>query len=176
MTDFIKLPWLQHPHKAKQIIGEAPANPGDISASFIFAFKGEEILMAQVYSRGWELPGGHRENAETSEEAVSRELFEECGTSAIMMGELGHLEITLDGDKPPQPYPYPFPTSYLMFYWGIVDHVGAPSSSMEVGEPKFFNEKDARKLDSIKNNIFFYEDALQRAKIVAEKMAQLDSS
>lgn len=172
MTD-IQLPWLQHPHKAKQILGEEPANPGDISASFIFAFKGDEVLMAQVYSRGWDIPGGHRENAETSEEAITRELFEECGTSPILMGPLGYLEITLSGEKPPQPYPYPFPTSYLMFYWGIVDKVGEPSASMEVGEPQFFNEKEARKLDSIKNNIFFYEQALERAKIVALKMQNL---
>ncbi len=173
MDDFIKLPWLQHPHKARQILGEAPTNPSDISASFIFAFKGEEILMAQVYSRGWDIPGGHRENGETSEEAITRELFEECATSPLLMGPLGHLEITLDGDMPPKPYPYPFPTSYLMFYWGIVDDLGAPSASMEVGEPQFFNERDARKLDSIKNNIAFYEEALARAKIVAEKMANL---
>lgn len=173
MTNSIQLPWLQHPHTAKQIMGEEPSNPSDISASFIFAFKEDEILMAQVYSRGWDIPGGHRENAETSEEAITRELFEECGTSPILMGPLGHLEITLEGENPPQPYPYPFPTSYLMFYWGIVDEVGAPSASMEVGVPKFFNEKEARKLDSIKNNLFFYEEALKRAQVVSEQMKLL---
>lgn len=172
MEENIKLNWLPHAHSAKVVLNpEAHVNPSEISASFIFAFKGEDILLAQVYSRGWELPGGHRERAETPEETIARELFEECGAHTDLMGPLGYIEINLEGDKPPQNYPYPFPTSYLMFYWGVVGDIGKPSASMEVGEPKLFSPEDALKLDTLSDKRLFYTEALKRAKIVAEKLS-----
>lgn len=170
----VKFNWLTHPHSAKVFVdAETRINPSEVTSSFIFAFKGEDILLAQVYSRGWDLPGGHRERAETPEETIARELFEECGTQTDIMGPLGHIELTLEGDKPPQNYPYPFPTSQLMFYWGVVSDIGTPSASMEVGVPKFFSPDEAMKLDCIKNHKTMYQEALKRAKVVAEKLALL---
>lgn len=172
----IQFKWLPHAHSAKMVIdAECKLNPTDVSSSFIFAFKGEDLLLAQVYSRGWDIPGGHRERAETPEETIGRELFEECGTHTDMMGQLGYVEITLKGETPPANYPYPFPTSNLMFYWGIVSDIGSPSESMEVGMPKFFSPEEAIKLDCIKDDkMMFYKEALKRAKIVAEKLKLIE--
>lgn len=171
----MQLNWLPHKHTAKLHIGSI-SNPADVTASFIFAFKGEEILLAQVYSRGWDIPGGHRERAETAEECITRELFEECATSPIIMGELGELEITLEGDTPPQAYPYPFPTSTLAFFWGVVDNIGKPSASMEVGEAKLFSVEDALKIDSIKALKPLFDEAYARAKIVNDKLKALENA
>jgi 8-oxo-dGTP diphosphatase len=177
MQENVTFNWLPHAHKAKIIVdAETTLNPTDISSSFIFAFKGKEVLLAQVYSRGWDIPGGHREHAETPEETVSRELFEECGTHTDLMGPLGHIEIHLEGDTAPNNYPYPFPISYLMFYWGIVSEIGTPSSSMEVGEPRFFSIHEALKLDCIKDKKILFNEALKRAQIVAEKLNLLQNN
>lgn len=176
MQQNLKFNWLPHPHNAKIIVNaETKLNPTEVSSSFIFAFKGEEVLLAQVYSRGWDIPGGHREPAETPEETIGRELFEECGTHTDIMGALGHIEIHLEGDTPPKNYPYPFPTSYLMFYWGIVSDIGTPSASMEVGEPRFFSPQEALKLDCIRDKKILFNEALKRAQIVAEKLSLLSN-
>lgn len=54
-----------------------------VSAVFLIALEGSKIL-AIKNDRGWEIPGGHIETGETSEEALIREVKEEAG--AIFSG------------------------------------------------------------------------------------------
>ncbi len=62
--------------------------------SMALVVRDEKILMVQALRRGslfWELPGGGIEMGETPEEAVLRELKEECGLTGVISRALSTL-------------------------------------------------------------------------------------
>jgi mutator protein MutT len=60
----------------------------------IYVFQDNKLLLTNVMTRGWDLPGGHIENGETPEQAVVRELKEETGTAVRRFELIGYLKIT----------------------------------------------------------------------------------
>ncbi|HSX35472.1 MAG TPA: NUDIX domain-containing protein [Patescibacteria group bacterium] len=69
-----------------------PALP--VSAVKVYVFRGNDLLLANIASRGWDLPGGHIEANETPEQALTRELKEETGASIESSKLIGYLKIT----------------------------------------------------------------------------------
>jgi 8-oxo-dGTP diphosphatase len=69
-----------------------PALP--VSAVKIYVFQGNKLLLANITSRGWDLPGGHIETNETPEQALKRELKEETGATIENLKLIGYLKIT----------------------------------------------------------------------------------
>jgi len=65
-----------------------------VSAVKAYVFRDSNLLLANIASRGWDLPGGHIEANETPEEALVRELREETGASAESFKLIGYLKIT----------------------------------------------------------------------------------
>jgi len=167
------LSWLDMPHSFADEISTDMPDPALTTGAFVFAFKGESILLAQVLERGWDIPGGHIERHETPEEAVKRELFEETGATPLLLGMLGHRKVTIEQDEPPQNYRYPFPESNLVFYWAVLhENIGQPTMPAEVGPAKFFMPSKAIQLDCMKQNKVFYNAALERAKVVSSQMGE----
>lgn len=64
--------------------------------TYTIAFKDEKFLM--VYHprrRGWEMPGGHVENGETSEQTAKREYAEESGydIKIVKIKDIGYCDV-----------------------------------------------------------------------------------
>ncbi|WP_412679289.1 NUDIX domain-containing protein [Brevibacillus centrosporus] len=47
----------------------------------MFLIHGDRILLTNLNSRGWDLPGGHVEAGETAFDAMQMELWEETGAT-----------------------------------------------------------------------------------------------
>ena len=64
--------------------------------AYAVAFEGDRFLMVWNPRRGgWEMPGGHVEEGETSEEAAAREFEEEAGYSVEIVAtrDLGACDV-----------------------------------------------------------------------------------
>ena len=72
-------------------------NQSPILAASTCVFRGRDVLLVkrgQAFGRGlWSLPGGKVEFGETAEAAALRELVEETGVSASIIGTVGQYEI-----------------------------------------------------------------------------------
>lgn len=61
-------------------------------------FRGGKVLIAKrIKPSLWSLPGGRIEAGETPEQAAIRELFEETGVTAEVVGLAGEAEVTRTG-------------------------------------------------------------------------------
>ncbi|MFE5320743.1 NUDIX domain-containing protein [Paenibacillus sp. NPDC056579] len=58
----------------------------EVNCVLIFAFFEGKLVLVRHRSRGWELPGGMRDEGESVTQAVAREMYEEAG------GELESIE------------------------------------------------------------------------------------
>lgn len=64
--------------------------------SYAIAFSGDRFLMVWHSRRnGWEMPGGHVEEGETSEQAAKREFVEEAGyeIEVVAVRDIGYCDV-----------------------------------------------------------------------------------
>lgn len=64
--------------------------------AYAIAFDGDEFLMVWHERRGgWEMPGGHVEPGETSEQAAAREFLEEAGyeIEVVACRDIGYCDV-----------------------------------------------------------------------------------
>ncbi|CUM80014.1 NUDIX domain-containing protein [Turicibacter sanguinis] len=54
-----------------------------------------QYVFVKHKTRGWEFPGGHRENQETIEEVAKRESWEEAGAIITDINYIGYYELPL---------------------------------------------------------------------------------
>jgi predicted dehydrogenase/8-oxo-dGTP pyrophosphatase MutT (NUDIX family) len=90
LARFDTLAWANGPVEAW--LGDRP--PGDlpVTSACVLATAGDRLLLVDVHSRGWDLPGGHLDPGEDVGTALRRELLEEAGlapddmTAPVLIG------------------------------------------------------------------------------------------
>ena len=61
------------------------------------------------------LPGGRLEPPESYQEALEREVHEECGLEVVQLELIGFTHLHHETPKP-EPYPYPYPDMFHLVY------------------------------------------------------------
>jgi 8-oxo-dGTP pyrophosphatase MutT (NUDIX family) len=140
-----------------------------ITAAFcIVTFQGKVAVIKQK-DRGYELPGGHRELAETAVETIRRETREETGLVIHEVRLFGHKEV-----KPLQRVPrrepgnfYPYPTSYVLYYHAeALEFIeGALGEDVDSVELLTYAEARMRLSQSDQNHHVILEHLLQAGAI-----------
>lgn len=107
-----------------------------VTAVKIYVFQDDKLLLTNITSRGWDLPGGHIETSETPEQTVIRELKEETGATVKHFELIGYLKITNEKENERnKKYPE---VSCILVYKGydVTVDVGH-SFRLEASESKF---------------------------------------
>ena len=142
----------------------------------VLPFKGEDILLSQIFSRGWEFPAAQRQSSETYEEAAHRLLMDQCGTQPLILGKLAVEDLLIErpADGLTDGSADELDPVQVVYFWAVVDDV-SPSQSMDVGEPKFFNSKQIAAVPMVQQKKVLYDEAINYAKIVAEQLAKVSA-
>lgn len=133
-----------------------------ITGAFVLAFREGELVLTNLYKRGWDIPGGHLEPGESPEDAMRRELYEEAGAVIDTFGLLGYERIRLLGPKP-DGHPYPYPDSYMVFYWARVRRFEDIPGGTETFGRGLFDDEQTAEVPWVQSNQAFYEEARRRA-------------
>lgn len=155
--------WLPLPNESHVYLSsELP--PGEqTTAAFIFLFREDSILLTNLNSRGWDLPGGHIEAGETAFDAMKRELQEETGAIFGYAELIGYEQLIIRAPRPTN-YAYPYPESYLAFYWGRIEGRAEVEANAETSGTGFFTYSEALRIPWIQHNGQLFEAAFHRHK------------
>lgn len=95
----------------------SPDVPRPVTAASAFLHYGGMVVLVNVASRGWDIPGGRLEAGESPQQALAREVLEEAGVAlgAHRCEPAGYTHLHSHGAPAPNS-PYPHPDSYQMFY------------------------------------------------------------
>jgi len=108
--------WLPVPNFVDTVADAHPRDLQSITSTVVLvASTTGELLLTQVGSRGWDVPGGHLELGESPLQAATRELVEETGL-VVSCGRLepaGYVRLHVRAARPAG-YGYPYPSSYMV--------------------------------------------------------------
>ena len=156
------VPSLPKPNQCRVVYSDKRPPVELITATFVYAFDGDRLLMTHLKSRGWDLPGGHIEPGETPARAARREVYEETGARLNQIDIFAHIHMHIDGPEPDD-YAYPYPDSYMVFYWAHIDTLENFNETDEVSERGLFFPEQARQTHYITNNRELYRAAFECA-------------
>lgn len=117
-----------------------------ITAAFcLVTYQGKVAVIKQRH-RGYELPGGHRELAETVAETVRRETREETGLIIHDLKLFGHKQVKplqRVARREPGSY-YPYPVSYVLYYHAEAMEVVEEALGEDVESVELLSYAEAR--------------------------------
>jgi 8-oxo-dGTP pyrophosphatase MutT (NUDIX family) len=151
--------WLPEPNEIQTVLSSQLPPQEFISTALAVAFVGDHLLMTNLISRGWDIPGGHVEPGEHPEETVRREVYEETGATLSQLHLLGYQHLRLLGPRPTA-YRYPYPDCYQAFYWTKVTSLEDFLPTAETRGRALFPPAEARTLSWVQINRELYEVAL----------------
>jgi 8-oxo-dGTP diphosphatase len=119
-----------------------------IAAVGVACFKGEEVLLVRrgtpPMQNSWSLPGGRIEWGERAAEAALRELKEETGCDAELVGLVDVVDAVLRprsaGAAPPRGH-------YVLIDYAARWRAGEPRAGDDAREARFFNRSGLARLD-----------------------------
>lgn len=98
--------------------------PGRLIYSVVTAlYKGRWLLVRHVGRHTWEIPGGHIEEGETSDDAAERELYEETGALEFSVECVSTYSVCIDGN-----------TRFGRLYFSEVSFLGPVPDRNEISE------------------------------------------
>lgn len=154
------LAWLPTPNESQIVLSSLLPTRELVSTALVLAFAGDQLLMTNLTSRGWDIPGGHVESGEYPDETVHREVYEETGATLESLHLLGYQCLRLLGPKPVS-YRYPYPDSYQAFYWARVASLEDFVPTEEARGRALFSPAEAKTLSWVRLHPDLYEAALQ---------------
>lgn len=134
-----------------------------ITSVHALCFSGEDILMVNHQSRGWDIPGGHVEPGEALEETLKRESREEGYVTICDITPLAMQHIRVNPSKP-EGYKYPYPDSYQVIYFARLKEALQFCAEFESSERRFFTPDEAQTLAWIRDNRELYALGLNAAR------------
>jgi 8-oxo-dGTP diphosphatase len=152
--------WLPQPNESQVVLASHLPPQELITTALALAFAGDRLLMTNLRSRGWDIPGGHVELGELPEETVRREVSEETGATLGSLHLLGHQCLRLLGPQPAG-YRYPYPDCYQVFYWAQVASLEHFLPTTETRGRSLFAPLEARTLSWVQHYKDLYEAALE---------------
>jgi len=151
--------WLPKPNECQTVLSTHLPSQELVATALAVAFAGDHLLMTNLRSRGWDIPGGHVEPGEHPEETVRREVYEETGATLGSLHLLGYQRLRLLGPAPIT-YGYPYPDCYQVFYWAQVISLDDFLPSAETQGRAFFSPLQARTHPWVQHDRELYETAL----------------
>lgn len=155
--------WLPQPNECRTVLSSQLPPLELVKTALAVAFMGDHLLMTNLASRGWDIPGGHIEPGEHPEDAVRREVFEETAAELGPLYLLAHQRVRLFGPRPDS-YPYPYPDSYQVLYTAQVSSLNDFFPTAEALGRSLFPPPEARTQRWVRFNRELYEAAQQRVK------------
>lgn len=113
--------WARSPNTLTLHAG--PDVPRPVTAASAFVHHGGTVVLVNVASRGWDIPGGRLEAGESPQQALAREVREEAGVTLgpHRVEPAGYNHLHSHGTPAPDSS-YPHPDSYQMFYTAQLTH------------------------------------------------------
>jgi len=120
------------------------------TAVFCLAITDDRKIVLARSKRGWGLLGGHIEDGETLDDALTRESQEEGGFTPSSPRVFAHRKATakspiINQDRARM---YPFPESYIVYYWSTTDSPIVQPTGSEIIETSSFSLEDTLSLNT----------------------------
>lgn len=133
----------------KFIVSKEKPDSGLSTAAFCVILHHGTLLLVQNKNRGWEIPGGHIDEGEEVEQALTREVLEETG-AIIENPQMFGYKIVL----PVSPIPhrdkkgsfYPFPRSFVPYYYAEASEILDIKLAPDVTGIKLVNFNEAKSI------------------------------
>jgi 8-oxo-dGTP diphosphatase len=138
-----------------KISNSMPLDAKSVTSVMCAVYRGEQILLVKP-KRGWGLPGGHIEIAESPIDAIKRECAEEASIEIKNIKLVGYWEANkIKEVEENKKYPR---RGYQLLYIAEIDKIHEFNGEFEVTDRKFVNPHD---ISSLHHNFKDFEVILQ---------------